>query len=270
MPGTDNSKAPAKTGRRRRFRACGGVVWGALSLLTAAAVWWIVKLVSGYNDALLPSPVAVWRGFLELAADGTLWNGFVASMARFAAGYFAAVILGVSLGFLLGKSRTAFRLANPVVQILRPIAPVAWLPFLVLLVGIGDPPAIIVIFLAGFFAILQTTAAAVRQIPPVYSKVARNYGISRVKELWKITLPAVFPSIANSLHLALGSCWIFLVSGEMVGSQSGLGFLVIDARNNLRTDHLLAVMIVIGLVGFALDWLVGAAEARVKRAWGDV
>ena len=101
-----------------------------------------------------------------------------------------------------------------------------------------------------------------------YLKVASNYGISRLKTVFSIILPAVFPQIANSLHIALGTSWIFLVSGEMVGTQSGLGYMIIDARNNLRTDILLATMIVIGVIGFILDYLIGKFEKKVLSYYG--
>jgi len=115
---------------------------------------------------------------------------------------------------------------------------------------------------------LLSTISAVRNIDPVYLKVAKNFGIKQPAVLYKIVFPAVFPQIANSLHVALGSAWIFLVSGEMVGTQSGLGYMIIDARNNLRMDYLLAAMVMIGLIGFILDALIGKFEKTVMKAWG--
>ncbi len=114
---------------------------------------------------------------------------------------------------------------------------------------------------------MLSTISAVRNIDPVYLKVAKNFGIKQPAVLYKIVFPAVFPQIANSLHVALGSAWIFLVSGEMVGTQSGLGYMIIDARNNLRMDYLLAAMVMIGLIGFILDALIGKFEKTVMKAW---
>jgi NitT/TauT family transport system permease protein len=151
---------------------------------------------------------------------------------------------------------------------IRPIAPVAWMPFIVLMIGIGDAPAIVIIFLAGFFPVLLTTARGVHTVDDTYLKVAANYGMSRWKTVFRIVLPAIFPQIAGSLHIALGSAWIFLVSGEMVGTQSGLGYMIIDARNNLRIDILLSTMIVIGAIGFCLDYLIGKFEKRVLAHYG--
>lgn len=221
-----------------------------------------------FGSALFPAPLDVAKAFAEISVDGTLADGVTASMFRFVIGYLLSVVAGIGLGLLIGNVNILFRLTNPVIQMIRPIAPVAWMPFIVLLIGIGDTPAIVIIFLAGFFPVLLTTARGVHTVDETYLKVASNYGISRLKTVFSIILPAVFPQIANSLHIALGTSWIFLVSGEMVGTQSGLGYMIIDARNNLRTDILLATMIVIGVIGFILDYLIGKFEKKVLSYYG--
>ena len=157
---------------------------------------------------------------------------------------------------------------NPSLQLLRPISPTAWMPFVVLLFGIGDLPAIVIIFIAAFFPVLLSTVSAVNKIDDMYFRVADNFGIKQPQLMWKVILPAAFPQIANAVHLALGSAWIFLVAGEMVGAQSGLGFQIIDARNNIRADILLATILVIGLIGLLLDFLIGLLEKRILKAWG--
>ncbi len=243
-------------------------VYTILSFAIALVIWQGIVMTGEFSPALFPSPLDVAGAFGEIVSDGTLSDGITASLYRFVIGYVAAAVSGVAFGLLLGTSNAIFRLVNPVIQLLRPIAPVAWMPFIVLLIGIGDAPAIVIIFLAGFFPVLTTTARAVHHVDEVYLKVAANYGISRVRTIFQIILPAIFPQIANSLHIALGSAWIFLVSGEMVGTQSGLGYMIIDARNNMRPDILIAVMIVIGIIGFLLDLLIGRCERQVSVLWG--
>ena len=142
------------------------------------------------------------------------------------------------------------------------------MPFVVLLFGIGDLPAIVIIFIAAFFPVLLSTVSAVNKIDDMYFRVADNFGIRQPQLMWKVIFPAAFPQIANAVHLALGSAWIFLVAGEMVGAQSGLGFQIIDARNNIRADILLATILVIGLIGLLLDFLIGLLEKRILKAWG--
>lgn len=238
------------------------------SLLISLVVWQLVVVIGGFDKALFPSPWDVAYAFGKIIEDGTLLKGITASLYRFVVGYLVSVLTGVFFGLLLGLFNPLFKLANPVIQMVRPIAPVAWMPFIVLLIGIGDAPAIVIIFLAGFFPVLLTTASAVHKVDGIYLKVAANYGVGRLKTVFQVILPAIFPQIANALHLALGTCWIFLVSGEMVGTQSGLGYMIIDARNNLRTDILLATMIVIGIIGFLLDLLIGRFEKKVLAVWG--
>lgn len=191
-------------------------------------------------------------------------------MYRFAAGYVSSVIIAVLLGLVLGRMPKIFQYINPAVQLLRPITPMAWMPFIVLWFGIGDIPAIVIIFIAAFFPVLLSTVSAVGGIDPIYLKVSENFGIRQPQIMWKVIFPASFPQIANGIHLALGTAWVFLVAGEMVGAQSGLGYLVIDARNNLRADILFADIIVIGLIGLFLDTLLKAAEKQILKAWGGV
>lgn len=238
------------------------------SFAIATALWQLAVVLGEFGSALFPAPLDVAKAFAEITVDGTLADGVTASMFRFVIGYLLSVVAGIGLGLLIGNVNILFRLTNPVIQMIRPIAPVAWMPFIVLLIGIGDTPAIVIIFLAGFFPVLLTTARGVHTVDETYLKVASNYGISRLKTVFSIILPAVFPQIANSLHIALGTSWIFLVSGEMVGTQSGLGYMIIDARNNLRTDILLATMIVIGVIGFILDYLISKFEKKVLSYYG--
>lgn len=247
-----------------------------ISFVVALALWQVACIMLGINENLFPGPLQAWRAFVELCTEGlqgstsdaTLFTHIGDSMWRFVIGYLSSTVVGVSLGLLLGQSQRAFGYVNPVIQIIRPIAPIAWLPFIVLLIGIGDLPAIIIIFIAGFFTVLLSTVSAVKKIDKVYLKVSANFGLTRWQRLGKVIFPAAFPAIASSLHIALGTCWIFLVSGEMVGSQTGLGFLVMDAKNCLRADALIAVVITIGVIGFVLDVLVSAFEHKVKELWG--
>ncbi len=244
------------------------IVHVAGSLLLALIIWQGLIWAGNWNEALFPSPYRTWIGFYELVADGTLEQDIIASLIRFAIGYITAAIAGMVLGLLLGWYRHTWAYLNPIVQVLRPISPVAWLPFIVLFFGIGEMPALVIIFIAAFFPVLLATVAAVADIDPVYLKVARNFGIGQPSILTKIVFPAIFPRIATGLHLALGTAWIFLVTGEMVGAQSGLGFLIIDARNNLRADLLMAAIITIGVLGLCLDSGVRLIETAINRRWG--
>ena len=245
-------------------------LWTILvSVALLLAVWEGIVCFAGISPALLPSPFEVMKAIAELSRNGILKQNILASLWRFAVGYTLAISSGTLLGIIIGWYKPLFDYLNPVLQFLRPIAPVAWMPFIVLFWGIGDLPAIVIIFIAGFFPVLLTTARSVINLEPVYLKIAANYGVKSPSVLWKIVFPAVFPQIANSFHIALGSAWIFLVSGEMVGTQSGLGYMIVDARNNMRSDHLLAAMVMVGAIGLILDLLIARAELSIMKFWGQ-
>ncbi len=241
-----------------------------VSLAILIGVWQILFVVSDFSPTLFPSPLQAFWALVDMCVDGTLFTNIATSMYRFAIGYISSIVVAVILGLILGRLPGIFKYVNPTVQLLRPISPTAWMPFIVLLFGIGDVPAIVIIFIAAFFPVLLSTVAAVGNIDPIYLKVSKNFGIRQPQLMWKVIFPAAFPQIANGVHLALGTAWIFLVAGEMVGAQSGLGYQIIDARNNVRADILLATIIVIGLIGLLLDTLLKIIEKKVLKAWGGV
>ena len=179
--------------------------YAVISFIVLIALWQLLYTVSDFNEALFPSPFKALRALIELAADGTLFRHIGTSLYRFAAGYCSAVVSAVLLGLVLGWFSKAFRFVDPIVQLLRPISPTAWMPFIVLWFGIGDVPAIVIIFIAGFFPVLLTTVAAVANIDPIYLKVSRSFGIRQPQLMWKVIFPAAFPQIASGIHLALGT-----------------------------------------------------------------
>lgn len=148
---------------------------------------------------------------------------YKSSMYWFAAGYISAMVIAVLLGLIFGRLPKVFQYINPAAQLLRPISSIVWMPFIVLWFGIGDIPAIVIILIAAFFPVLLSTVSAVGGIDPIYLKVSENFGIRQPQIMWKVILPAAFPKIANGIHLALGTAWVFPVAGEMVGAQSELG-----------------------------------------------
>lgn len=244
------------------------LICGAAGLAGLVILWQLLAKWGGYSSALFPSPSEAAVGLWSIIQDGTLIHDIGASLGRFAVGYLVAAVTGIVLGMLLGWYKKAWYFFNPIVQVLRPISPIAWTPFIVLWFGIGDVPAIVIIFLAAFYPTLLATVAAVGRVGNMYIKVARNFALTRRETLIKVVLPASFPQIFTGLHQALGSAWVFLVAGEMVGSQSGLGYLIIDARNNLRPDLLLAAIISIGIIGLLLDGLIKLLESRIYTNWG--
>lgn len=239
-----------------------------VSISVLIVIWELIVLTGRFEKSLLPSPAVVFTGMSKMIMDGILFSNLGVSIARFLTGYLLAVLVGVILGLLLGWNKNVWSYIDPIIQVLRPVSPIAWFPFIVLWFGIGDAPAVVIIFIAAFYPILLSTVSGVGNVDAIYMKVADNFGIKQPELLFKIILPSAFPLIANGLHLALGSAWVFLVAGEMVGAQSGLGFMIIDARNSLRSDLVLAGIIIIGILGLLLDRLIRLLENRIKRQWG--
>lgn len=242
----------------------------ALTFLVLLGAWQGVTLLNIYSEYLFPSPLSVANGMVELFRSGELWQYVWVSLLRFGAGYGVAALIALPLGLVLGRCLLLWSALDPLVQVLRPVSPIAWFPLISLWFGIGNLPAVVIIFLAAFYPILLSTVAAVRNVPPLYLKVAGNFGASRRKILWDVIIPAAFPQITVGLHIAIGSAWVFLVAGEMLGVRSGLGYLIIDSRNNLRTDLVIVGIILIGLSGLVIDRIMGVAERWVKRQWGVV
>lgn len=238
------------------------VVFGVL--LTA---WHLAIRLTG-ND-LLPTPWQVVLGVVELAEKGLLLKYIVASLFRVTWGFTLAVLVGIPLGLFLGWFTWASRAFNPVIQILRPISPIAWIPLAILWFGITDAAPIFLIFLASVFPITVSSMAAVSNIQPVYVRAARNFGVTGISLFRRVILPATLPQIITSLRIALGIAWLVVVAAEMIAVTSGLGFLIIDARNaGKRYDLVVAGMAMIGVIGLILDLLVRRLERFDEVRWG--
>lgn len=221
-----------------------------------------------YPPDQLPPPRLVAEALREIAESGQLVEHVRASLARFAVAYGLAALTAVPLGLVLGNWAAARRAADPLLQLLRPISPIAWFPLAVLWFGIGNPPAIFIIFLAAFFPMLVATISGVAHVDRLFLKVAANFGAGRAQTFFHVILPAAFPHIVVGLHIALATAWVHLVAGEMLGAQSGLGFLIVDARNFLRTDLIIAGMLVVGVLGLLINAAMRQAERLVQTRWG--
>ncbi|MFL6290442.1 MAG: ABC transporter permease [Thermoanaerobaculia bacterium] len=218
---------------------------------------------------IFPTPEMVVTGTVELARKGVLLKYVVASLFRVSTGYLLAVFIGIPLGLLMGwfgRARLAF---NPAIQVLRPISPIAWIPIAILWFGVSDLAPIFLIFLASLFPITTAAMAAVQNIQLVYIRAARNFGITGLALFKKVVLPAALPQILTGLRLALGVAWLVVVAAEMIAVNSGLGYLIIDARNaGKRYDLVVAGMVMIGLIGLVLDVLVRRLERLEEVRWG--
>lgn len=215
----------------------------------------------------LPGPLQCTGGLLEVVRDGRLFSSTIASLFRVTVGWYAAVALAVPLGLLLGDRQSLQEAVNPLLQFLRPISPLAWIPLAMIWFGIGDPPAIFLIFLASFFPLVVAVSGAVSGIKPIYGRAARNMGLRKSVLVLKVVLPAILPSLIVSLRISIGIAWLVVVAAEMIAVKSGLGFMIIDARNALRLDLVVVAMAAIGLIGIVLDRVICRFEQLPSVGW---
>ncbi len=230
-------------------------------------VWQALVKLSGSD--IFPTPLEVLRGIAELIHKGLLVKYVVASLFRVTWGFSCAVLIGVPFGLLLGWYARAFEAFNPMIQMLRPISPIAWIPVAILWFGVSDAAPIFLIFLASVFPITVSAIAAVRNMQPVYLRAAQNFGLRGLPLFRRVIFPAALPQIITGIRIALGVAWLVVVAAEMIAVNSGLGYLIIDARNaGKRYDLVVAGMVMIGLIGLVLDLLVRRLEKFDEVRWG--
>ena len=229
---------------------------------------WHVAVKSTGSD-IFPTPGEVALGVVELARKGVLPKYIVATLFRVFWGFGLAMLVGIPAGLLMGWFGSAFRAFNPLLQVLRPISPIAWIPLAILWFGIDDRAPVFLIFLASVFPITTTTIAAVRNIPLVHIRAAQNFGVRGPALFARVLFPAALPQIITGLRIALGVAWLVVVAAEMIAVDSGLGYLIIDARNaGKRYDLVVAGMVLIGLIGLILDLAVRRLERLDEVRWG--
>jgi nitrate/nitrite transport system permease protein len=242
---------------------------GALVLLAAWAI------LSSTGVIGLPSPAKTWeaskpyvmhpfekRGELDQGILRFTWY----SLVRVAKGYSLALLIGTPLGLLLGLSKTFSRAFDPIIQVLRPVSPLAWLPIGLVLFGKPDPAATFTIAMCSMWPTVLNIALGVRAIPPEYDSVARVLNLSAFRRLTKIILPAALPSMFTGFRLSLGIAWLVIVAAEMLTGAPGVGGFLWQEYNALIYEHLILCILTIGLVGFALDRGMSVIERRLKAA----
>jgi len=246
-----------------------------LGLGLLVLVW---QLVSASNSNF-PSPLVTWDAAVKLFADpfysngpndqGIGWN-ILASLKRVALGFGLAAAAGIPLGFLIGRSRFLAGMVNPIVSLLRPVSPLAWLPIGLLVFKAANPAAIWAIFICSIWPMIINTAVGVQRVPQDYMNVARVLNLSEWKIFTKILLPSVLPYMLTGVRLAIGTAWLVIVAAEMLTGGVGIGFWVWDEWNNLNVPHILIAIVVIGVVGLVLEQaLVALARAVTYEEAGS-
>ena len=237
-------------GQRRRQ-----VLLPALGLLVGLILWWLtVLLLAQWTPVIAEfSPTAAVGQLLLGLRSGVLIRHAGASLLRVGVGLTIAVVLAVPLGLLLGLDRKLELTTSAVFQFIRMISPLSWMPIAVMVLGVGDLPVFFLLAVAALWPILLTVIAAVRNINPLYIKVARSFAAEPLEIVSRIVLPAIRPNLLASVRVAVGLIWVVLVPAEMLGVSSGLGYLILDCRDRLAYGELTSVLLLIGAIGWALD-----------------
>jgi ABC-type nitrate/sulfonate/bicarbonate transport system permease component len=255
-------RGPALTRRRTLTFRIGAVV-------AFVALWSLLAgLVVGlrlFNPLFLPGPWLVLGALVELAAKGQLWVHLLATLERVVIGFGTGAMLGVVLGLAAGQLAAVRNVVEPLIELLRPIPPLAVLPLFIVWVGIGEPSKIGFITYATFFPIFLTTVTGVRQIDPVLVRAARSLGAGGLGLFARVILPAALPEVLTGLRLGVALAFFVIVISEFIGAEHGLGFLINDGRNFFLVPQMLGAAVVLGLLGYAGNELVRMLERRLVR-----
>lgn len=239
----------------------------AVTLVLGLGLWWAVAAFSG--NTLVPSPPQVAVAALELARDGSLWSNTLASLGRVLAGFVLGIALAIPAGFLMGWYRLARGLVEPWVQFMRTVPPLALIPLVIVILGIGEDAKVFVIFLASFLGCVLATFQGVRNVDNTLVNAARVLGADDFTIFRRVVVPASTPFIFVGMRIALGSAWATLVASELIAAPTGLGRMMQVATQFLQTDRIVVGIVMIGLLGFAMDRLLLWIERRLT-AWQEV
>ena len=232
-----------------------------LGIVFFILLWAVVALT---NDSL-PSPLKTWDSAVQLFSDpfyqkgpndqGIGWN-ILNSLGRVGIGFGLAALVGIPLGFMVGRFDFLDKMSSPIISMLRPVSPLAWLPIGLLVFKAANPAAIWVIFISSIWPMIINTAMGVRQLPQDYLNVARVLNLSEWKIFTKILFPATLPYMLTGIRLAIGTAWLVIVAAEMLTGGVGIGFWVWDEWNNLNVEHIIIAIFVVGIVGLLLEMLL--------------
>ena len=230
---------------------------GVLFIVLLLVLWEVVAVAKLLPAMSFPRMSLILETLWGLIASGELFAELKPSMIRMFAGYLAGSALGVLVGLMMGNFRFFYNLLEPITEFLRPIPSPAYIPIVILFLGIDDEMKVFMIAFASFFPVLLNTYSGVRSVDPVQLQTARTFGVSGGQLLWQVVLPASAPYIFTGLRIGVGLSWLAIVAAEMLIGGVGIGFFIWDAWNSSRLPDIVVALVYIGLVGFVLDRMVG-------------
>jgi nitrate/nitrite transport system permease protein len=247
------------------------VLLPAAGFLGLIAVWWVIAL---FRPELMPTPPQALMENLDYIfhpfyrrGPGDLGLGWLllASLRRVVIGFLLGAVVAIPVGFLIGMSRTAKLAIDPIIQILKPVSPLAWLPIALAIFNVADPSAIFVIFITSLWSTMINTALGVSSVPKDYQDVAQMLEMPAWRRIVKIILPASLPYIFTGLRISLGVAWLVIVAVEMLTGGIGIGFFVWDEWSRLNLSSVFLAVFVIGLTGLVLDYILGLLETWITH-----
>lgn len=256
---------PVKEAVRGAATRLGRVVLYVALPVIILAIWQGLSDFGFIKPMLLPPPSKVATTMWELLVSGALIKHLAISLLRVLEGFAIAVLVGLPLGIGIGLSRTLDRATDLIIQLIKPIPPIAWIPLAILWFGIGEGGKVFIIFLGAIFPVLVNTVDGIRQTDHRFVELARVLEVTRPRFIFRVVLPGALPSIMTGLRVGLMVAWICVVAAELIAATGGLGYLIMDARQLMQTDQVLVGMLSIGAMGKLLDVILKAAEHRLIR-----
>lgn len=245
------------------------MILSTASIVTVLGTYTIVSNLPGNNPTVLPPPQAIWAAFLELLQNGQLAENVPVSIMRVLTGFFIGSGLAVIIGALVGWFRPMEYIFDPLIEALRPVPPLAYIPLIIIWVGIGNPSSILVISLSAFLTCVVSVASGMRQVPRTYVEASQTLGASRMTVFRTVAIPSAIPYIFTGLRIAIGASWTTLVAAELVGAQTGLGVILQNGRRFFRTDNVIVGILIVGILAFLMDQLARYAQKQLTK-WSEV
>lgn len=267
---TEIPEAQANVGARRGALSrgpswLGAVLVGMILPVSLLLLWQWTSTNGTFSASQLPTPSSVVAALAELIERGTFWSHVAISVQRVLLGFLIGASAGLLIGSLVGLSRTASRILSPTIQALRAVPSLAWVPLLVLWMGIFEGPKITLVAIGAFFPVFTTVASGFMHADRRLVEVGRAYGLKGPALVTGVLLPAASPTIFAGLRLGLAQSWLFVVAAELIASSKGLGFLLIDSQNTSRTDILILSIVCLAVLGKTTDFILATLERRMLR-----